>query len=637
MAEIDGGALSFKSTLDNDQMNAAVEETLRRVQGLSDGTVAGGKVMDNAFNTTAANIRKALGDIGTACETHEAELKRLESEYQQLGQKASAAFSAGRDEEYRAIQQQQQAVQGEISVRKQLLKELREQSDILEVAASKQDEVTRKTENASNAHVSFRTRLREVREALIEMEAAGQRGTSEYKRMQDEAARLTDAMADAQAQANILAHDQRGMQGVISGLTGLAGGFSAATGVVSLFAGENEDLQKVMVKVQSLMAITIGLQQVQQALNKDSAFQLVTINGLKEWWTGVVAKATIAETAETVATTANTAAQAANTTATGAATAAKTASTVATGAQATAATAGTVANIGLAGSFRLIGAAIKSIPVFGWILAGISGLIGLYTLFSSKARQAKKEQEEFSKAMIEGCFKPIGVVEELSVKYNRLADDMAAKEKFIKDNKKAFDELGVSVNSVADAENLLITNKDKFIEAQIAKAKAAIYVQQSMDKVKKQLELEQEIAKMSDTKTVYASYGQYGGSYSYEVENTAKTKKKKQLEELQAEIKAGYSNAANEEKKGLELLESTGVNAVNTYKSGTIGAIEQAIAEKQAALKLLDDNEAYKKGIAEIETLQKQLEGITGKKTTSGGTKKDAFIEKLDNYNKEYT
>ena len=40
MAEIDGGALYFKSTLDNDQMNAAVEETLRRVQGLSDGTVA---------------------------------------------------------------------------------------------------------------------------------------------------------------------------------------------------------------------------------------------------------------------------------------------------------------------------------------------------------------------------------------------------------------------------------------------------------------------------------------------------------------------------------------------------------------------------------------------------------------------
>jgi replication-associated recombination protein RarA len=102
MAEIDGGALSFKSVMDNDQINTAIEETLRRVQGLSDGTVAGGKKMDAAFDATADNIRNALGQIGTACEMHEKELQNLESEYQRLGQKASAAFMAGRDEEYNA-------------------------------------------------------------------------------------------------------------------------------------------------------------------------------------------------------------------------------------------------------------------------------------------------------------------------------------------------------------------------------------------------------------------------------------------------------------------------------------------------------------------------------------------------------
>lgn len=137
MAEIDGGALSFKSVMDNDQMNAAIEETLRRVQGLSDGTVAGGKAMDNAFKTTADNIRKALGDIGTAIETHESELQRLESEYQDLGHKASKAFMSGRDDEYRAITQQQMAIAGEITMRKRLINELQEQSNKLEDAASK--------------------------------------------------------------------------------------------------------------------------------------------------------------------------------------------------------------------------------------------------------------------------------------------------------------------------------------------------------------------------------------------------------------------------------------------------------------------------------------------------------------------
>ena len=635
MAEIDGGALSFKSVMDNDQMNAAIDETLRRVQGLSDGTVAGGKAMDNAFDTTADNIRKALGDIGTACEIHERALQELESEYQRLGQKASAAFSAGRDDEYRAISQQQAAIKGEMTVREQLLKELREQSDALENEVQKQEQVRQKTEETEKAHVSFRTRLRETREALIEMEASGQRGTAEYARMQAEAARLTDAMADAQAQASILAHDQRGMQGVISGLTGMAGGFSAVTGTISLFAGENEDLQKIMVKVQSLMAITIGLQQVQQALNKDSAFQLVTIGGLKEWWANVVAQATAAETAETVATGANTGAQAANAAATGTATGAQAANTIATGAQAAAATAGTTANIGLAGAFRLVGVAIKSIPVFGWIVAGISALIGLYSYFSSKAREAKKAQEEFSKALIDGCYKPIGTIENLAIKYNQLGDDMKAKQKFVEQNKKVFDELGASINSVTDAENLLVRNKEKFIEAQIAKAKAAVYIQQSMDKVKKQMELEAEISQMSDTKT--KTYYHDGGNYTQiEVENTAKTKKKKELEDLKGEIKQGYTNAALEEQNGYNILKEIGVSGANTYKDGTVGAIEQAISAKQAALKLLTNKDEYKKELEEITKLQKQLEGITGKKTT-GGSSKDPFLEKLEKQKKEYS
>ena len=46
MAEIDGGALSFKSIMDNDQLNMAIDETLRRVQGFSNAVVGSGDVMD---------------------------------------------------------------------------------------------------------------------------------------------------------------------------------------------------------------------------------------------------------------------------------------------------------------------------------------------------------------------------------------------------------------------------------------------------------------------------------------------------------------------------------------------------------------------------------------------------------------
>lgn len=641
MAEIDGGALSFKSVMDNDQVNAAIDETLRRVQGLSDGTVAGGKAMDTAFNSTADNIRKALGDIGAAIGAHEQELQRLESEYEDLGQKASKAFMAGRDDEYRAITQQQNAVKGEITVRKQLVKELQEQSDKLEEAAGKMEETRRKAEENANAQVSMRTRIKELKEEMMLLIDQGIDEQSEaYKRLEAELGRLTDIQSDVAQQGRMLANDEAKFQGIITGLSGLAGGFSAVTGAMSLFGSENEDLQKVMTRVQSVMAITIGMQQVAQALNKDSAFQLVTLNGLKEWWAGIVAKATVAETAETAATTANTAAQAANAQATGAATASQATNTVATGGQAAAATAGTVANIGLAGAFRLVGAAIKSIPVFGWILAGISALVGLFSIFSSKAREAKKDQEEFNKALVEGVYKPIGSIENLTAKWNKLGDDLEAKKRFVEENKKAFDELGVSVNDVADAENLLIKYKDKFIEAQIEKAKAVIYAQQATEKIKKQMELEAQIAKMSDTKTRYVSGGMYGGSYSYEVENKAKNRKKKELEELKTEIEAGFKNAADAEKKGYDILEEAGIEGSGKITEGTVAWYEKQISDKQAYIKTLSvlDAQGIENAKKEIEEWQKLIEKAIGKPTTSGSgsANKDPFLEKLEKYRKEY-
>ena len=164
------------------------------------------------------------------------------------------------------------------------------------------------------------------------------------------------------------------------------------------------------------MAITMGLQQVQQTLNKDSAFSLVTLNGLKEWWNKLVAVGTGEQVAETAATAAATTASAANAVATtaeaeakaaagaaaGGKTTAEVVDTAATGANAAAATAGTAANITLAGAFRMVGAAIASIPVFGWIAAAIGVLIGVISHFVSKANEASKRLEEQQELVKEG-------------------------------------------------------------------------------------------------------------------------------------------------------------------------------------------------------------------------------------------
>ena len=59
---------------------------------------------------------------------------------------------------------------------------------------------------------------------------------------------------------------------------------------MGLFAGENENLQRIMVKVQSLMSITMALQTAYTQLNKNSAFQLVLVAKAKDMLTAANAR-----------------------------------------------------------------------------------------------------------------------------------------------------------------------------------------------------------------------------------------------------------------------------------------------------------------------------------------------------------
>ena len=738
MADVNGGALSFTSVMDNEKMNAAIEETLRRVQGFSDAVVGSGDAMDkttqeivesiniqkrviNELENTVAElnakinsvepgaaqdalieqanavraelegekqgmvalinelnnlqranagvaatqeeIRAGLGQIGAACEMHETALASLEDEYAKISAQMNTALKSGNDNEYRALRERALAIKGEITTRKQLLKELRDQSNALEAEATKMEQAAAAAQNTAQSHVSLRSRIRELREEMaLYREQFGDQ-TDKYREMSAELGRLQDIQGDIQAQGSILSNDQAQFQGIISGLNGVVGGFTAAQGAVALFAGENENLQKIMLKVQSLMSITMGLQQVSATLNKDSAFRLATVNSLREWWNKLLAigrgeqiastAATIADTtattASTVATTANTAAQTAANGAKTASIGASTGAAAAQGVQTASAVAGTAANIGLAGAFRMVGAAIKSIPVFGWILAGISALIALVSHFVGKANEAKKAAEEWYNAIAENSYKPIAAIMDLSARWNALGNDLEAKKQFIEENKKAFDDLGASVNDVVDAENLLVKNKDAFINAQIEKAKATIYLQQATEKVKELIKKEQEVAAMPEKSSTYVQTSSYGTGYWVEGINQAKVEAKKELADLRAEITQGFTNAAEAEKRGFNILKNAGVSATQTYAKGSLGAIQQAIALKQEALKKLTNNADYQKAMKEIEALQKQADKITGKTTTTsgggggggrssggGGTKKDPFLEKLAKYKSEY-
>lgn len=145
---------------------------------------------------------------------------------------------------------------------------------------------------ASSKRLSMQ--LRELQDNMARMRLEGKQDTEEYRKMAQQAALLSDTLVDLNTQTKILSNDDANLQGFMSGVSGLAGLFTTATGALSLFASENENLARIQTRVQSVMAITMGLQQVFNTLNKDSAFRLVTVVKMKNLLTAANTRLAVA-------------------------------------------------------------------------------------------------------------------------------------------------------------------------------------------------------------------------------------------------------------------------------------------------------------------------------------------------------
>jgi hypothetical protein len=132
-------------------------------------------------------------------------------------------------------------------------------------------------DDTQKATQSAKARLRDLQKQMLDLEAAGQKNTDQFRKMAAEAGSLRDAIGDTSAQVKVLASDTRTLDTFTSAIQGIAGGFAVAQGAAALFGEENEDVQKAMMKVQAALALVNGATAVANALNKDSAL-MVNLN-----------------------------------------------------------------------------------------------------------------------------------------------------------------------------------------------------------------------------------------------------------------------------------------------------------------------------------------------------------------------
>ncbi len=456
---------------------------------------------------TADQIGEAYAAISKAQRLNSDAIRELEAEYNNLTAQINKFQNVPQKrDEVAKWKQEREAISQNVALRKELIAKTEVLTKVVE---ENEKAFTKHQKTQNNVKLRIREVMAEMAALRNEAHNNGQtidESTGRYRELAEELGRLKDIQRDVATQAKILSNDENQFQGVISGLTGLSGGFTAAQGAMALFGSENENLQKVMTQLQAVMAITMGLQQVQQMLNKDSAFRLVTLNSLRTLWnklmgesnavqavnnaeteTSVAATeaqaaatetATVAEEANTTAQTANNAATKTGTAGTIANTTATEGATVATNTHTGAIVAGTVATKAMAVAMRVLKLALISTGI-GAIIVLVGELVSWITDLCTKEDEATKKAQELKEINDEGAktyAKAKGEISGYITRIEKFNGTQEEEKRLLKEvNDKYGEQLGYATD-LQGAKDLLATKGDDYCRALEKEAIAQAYL-----------------------------------------------------------------------------------------------------------------------------------------------------------------
>ena len=320
--------------------------------------------------------------------------------------------------------------------------ELRRTSNALTAELKAEGEALKKLEKEwdrmTRGYSEMERRLRQVREQMKLLKAAGRENSEEYARLSSELRELAKAQALVQRTQTELSKGNQAYRGLADAVSAFSGAASAAVGAWSLLGGSGEEQAKIQTKLQSLIAITIGLQQVQNVLVETSTFRIQTLTKAKQLWASAILKVASALGNSTVAAK-----------------------------------------------------ALMATITLG-LSAAVTVAIALFDRWQSKAKKAAEEQKKMSEAVASTATSLVAKYEEMRQAYAKLGDDVAAKQRYIDANKESFDALGIAIKDTADADRVFIGQTDAFKTAIIARAKYTAAMQVASELYRESIEKMQE-------------------------------------------------------------------------------------------------------------------------------------------------
>ena len=343
-------------------------------------------------------------------------------------------------------------------------------------ASSKLDQIQQRFNKIINSSAPLKKQLRDLTALMAKMNLDNMVDNDVFVTMTAKAAEMKDALGDASQAIRLMSSDTAKLDATIEGFQVLAGAAGVVTGVMGTLGTENERLQQAMLKVQSVISVMNGVQQIANALNKDSILML----RLKALWQKAVAEGTAKSTSEenknTVATTANSVANVVNNSSTKKGTVAQNAW-----------------NIAKAFGKALLG------DFTGLLLVGAGALL-TYSLATSDSTDEEKKsietKNELSRAINGMKSEVTSSVASMMGKYYALQKAWEScrtehqKIEFINKNKDAWKDLGVSLDNVTKTEDFYVKNTNKVtkaIERRAAKMALMAQLQKSYEEYYKEI------------------------------------------------------------------------------------------------------------------------------------------------------
>lgn len=284
IAQLDQLSDAYMNTLQNIKSEAITVKAA--LEGVSGATENGRKTIRGASNDTD-KLTRAARDLAFAESENAkrlAELKQAQKEANELN-KLTTRLNQSAEGSYNRLSAQYSI--NKIYLNNMTVEE-REATEegrklVAETKAIYEEmkrlqEATGKTSlnvgNYSDAAKGLTTQIENQTKQLALLRLEGKQGTAEYQQLSKETAILRDAVKDATAEITRMASDTSNLDAVLSFAAGASGGFAAYTGAMELFGSESEEVQEAQKKLQAAIAITTGVQAIQNAVQKQSAIML---------------------------------------------------------------------------------------------------------------------------------------------------------------------------------------------------------------------------------------------------------------------------------------------------------------------------------------------------------------------------